>query len=39
MANDGKLNGINMNMYVDSGSCPNDLDASYALTWADNGKY
>lgn len=39
MANDGKLNGIDMNLYADCGSSPNDLDVGYAQTWADNGKY
>ena len=38
MANDGKLNGIDMNLYCDCGSSPNDLDVSAAQAWADNGK-
>ena len=38
VANDGKLNGIDMNLYADCGSSPNDLDVGYAQTWVDNGK-
>ena len=37
MANDGKLNGIDMNLYADRGSRPNDLDVGYTQTLADNG--
>ena len=38
MANDGKLNGIDMNLYCDCGSSPNDLDVGSAQALADNGK-
>ena len=38
VANDGKLNGIDMSLYCDCGSSPNDLDVSGAQAWADNGK-
>ena len=39
MANDGKLNGIDMSLYCDCGSSPNDLDVSAAQAWADNGEW
>lgn len=39
VANNGKLNGIDMNLYCDCGSSVNDVDVSYAQMWADNGKY
>ena len=39
VTNDGKLNGIDMNLYADCSSSPNDLDVAYAETWVDNGKY
>ena len=38
MANDGKLNGIDLNMYADCGSSVNDADVAFAQAWADNGK-
>ena len=39
MANDGKLNGIDMNLYCDCGSSGNDVDVGFAQLLADNGKY
>ncbi|CAH3170659.1 unnamed protein product [Porites lobata] len=39
VANDGKLNGIDMNLYADCGSSPNDLDVGYAQTLADNAYF
>ena len=39
MANDGTLNGIDMNLYCDCGSSPNDVDVSGAQAWADNGEW
>lgn len=39
VANDGKLNGIDMNLYCDCGSSPNDLDVSAAQAWADNAYF
>ncbi|KAL9979239.1 hypothetical protein ACROYT_G016871 [Oculina patagonica] len=32
----GKLNGIDMNLYCDCGSSVNDVDVAYAQMWADN---
>lgn len=39
VTNDGKLNGIDMNLYADCGSSSNDLDVSYAQTWVDNAYF
>ena len=38
MADDGKLNGIDMNLYADCGSSVNDNDVGAAQALVDNGK-
>ena len=38
MADNGKLNGIDINLYADCGSSINEIDAMIAQAWVDNGK-
>ena len=37
MGSDGKLNGIDVNLYADCGSTPNAIDVGTAQSWVDNG--
>ena len=37
VASDGKLNGIDVNLYADCGSTPNAIDVGTAQSWVDNG--
>ncbi|KAJ7381038.1 hypothetical protein OS493_004634 [Desmophyllum pertusum] len=39
VAKDGKLNGIDMNLYCDCGSSVNDVDVLYAQAWSDNAYF
>nr|XP_058949586.1 xanthine dehydrogenase/oxidase-like isoform X1 [Pocillopora verrucosa] len=39
VASDGKLNGIDVNLYADCGSTPNAIDVGTAQSWVDNAYF